>query len=636
MSEEEKVEEPIVQEQVSTEIPVIGTNTDDDVPVLPVDDLLTSDPLQLTKAEAVMVGSIANAKSKQEEIENDQVQPIGLYEELSPEDYAATMEEVRKQLIANDVFNEEKNLEKDLLTVPDQNFCVVSWVGPTFRAKTDTCGFRIMGAFKTLEKAQKYAQRLHHADFTYDIGVMEMYLWCLGYPDQSDIIMGPDGQIDIKATEVARDHRLNEFIIKHKTKLEEDKQLFEIRKRAIRKSKITKEADEEHSVIKKVPTGVPTEEMQIVHAKEIEKWLGPSEQKKEDDDDDDYELNVRMLDFETACKIPNQEWAVVSFVGYTGTNQRIPICIKGIYASEEEARNRITQLIHIDDTYDIVPMPLYKWVPCDPDLSSLKTKFKDRQLNDFIEEGEKQKEETLSFHQVRKKYVKPNEEEEEENALVDHVDVSQNKFNIEGALIENKDAQEFEYKLAPAKVRFVDQVQEPVAEEIEEAHEGSKSCAFKQGEEHHGEVMDATNALVEVVMHDSEDIKMNARRYHEYRAEHNEEEPPEDEQTFTVNLTEKDIKEPMFKKANDELKELEEKVMNLMATEGVTEKEARERFRLKLDQHQAKVHELDLEDLVPKVRPKPKPTDFDGMAQKIERLKKEGKTPAEIRKIMSG
>ena len=36
---------------------------------------------------------------------------------------------------------------------------------------------------------------------------------------------------------------------------------------------------------------------------------------------------------------------------------------------EQEAKERIRQLIHVDDTYDIVPMPLYKWVPCDPDLT---------------------------------------------------------------------------------------------------------------------------------------------------------------------------------------------------------------------------------------------------------------------------
>lgn len=604
--------------QESTEVAISATSVIDqdqedfdNIPILPnkeVIDLLKTDPLQLTKAEAVMVGSISNAKSKQEEIEQDQVQPIGLYEELSPEDYAAAMEEVRKQLIEKDAFNEIKNLEKDLLTVADQNFCVVSWVGPTFRAKTDICGFRIMGAFKTLEKAQKYAHRLHHSDPTYDIGVMEMYLWCLGYPDQSDVIIGPDGQMDIKAMEESRDRRLNEFIVKHKTQLEENKQLFEVRKRAIRKSKITKEGIEDGSSIKEVPQGVPTEEMKDIHEKEMEKW--GFEKKTVEEEDDDYDLDAKMLDFETNHKIPNQEWAVISFVGYTGTNQRIPICIKGVYASEEEAQNRIKQLIHVDDTYDIVPMPLYKWVPCDPDLSSLKTTFKDRQLNDLVEADEKQKEETLSFHQVRKKYVKS--------------DGVENTNDNDG-----DNDQEFEYKLTPAKVTF----QEPL-EEKEENEEGAKNCSFKQGEEYHGEIMDATNALVEVVKYDSEDIRMSGRKYHQYLNENNDEEPPEEE-TFTINLTDKDIKQPMFKKVDDELKELEEKIQNLMAVEGLSEKEARDRFRLKFSRREEKSYQLDPEDLGPKVREKPKATDFESMAQTIEKLKKEGKTPAEIRKIMS-
>ena len=237
----------------------------------PVDDLLRSDPLKLTQVEAMMVHSISDAKSKQDEIENDTVQPVGLYEDLSQEDYDHAIKEAHKILTDRDAFNEEKNLEKALLTLPEQNYCVVNWVGPTFRAKTDVCGFRIMGAFKTLEKAQKYAQRLHSLDPTYDVGIMEMYLWCLGYPDQSDIIIGPDGEMDTKAMEVQRDHILNEFIIKHKTKLEETKQLFEVRKRAIRKSKITKEGSEEDAPIKEVPKGVPTEEMKEIHAKEAEK-----------------------------------------------------------------------------------------------------------------------------------------------------------------------------------------------------------------------------------------------------------------------------------------------------------------------------------------------------------------------------
>lgn len=459
-----------------------------------VDDLLTSDPQKLTRVEAMMVHAISDAKSKKEEIENDTVQPIGLYGELSQEDYDFAIKEAHRILTERDDFNEIKNLEKDILTLPEQNYCVVNWVGPTFRAKTNVCGFRIMGAFKTLEKAQKYAQKLHNMDPTYDIGIMEMYLWCLGYPDQSDIILGPDGQMDTVAMEKERDRRLNEFIVKHKTQLEETKQIFEVRKRAIRKSKITKEGSEEDAPIKEVPKGVPTEEMKEIHAKEAEKWLGESAKKEQVDDDEDYDPG-HMLDYETRYKLPNQEWAVVSFVGYTGNNQRIPICIKGVYASEQEAKERIQQLIHVDNTYDIVPMPLYKWVPCDPDLTTIKQEYntysQGESLDNLVDTAEKQNQETLAFHQVRKKYVPAGKEDE---------------TSMPGD-------KEFEYQLKPAQVSFADPVVQSAEEGTEE--QGRKDCAVKQGEESAGEITGATEALVEVEEQDSGNIWMRSKMFYE-------------------------------------------------------------------------------------------------------------------------
>ena len=377
-------------------------------------DLLKTDPKQLTSYETEMVNTISNAKIKQESVENDTIQPIGLHDDLNSQDYEIAMDEAKKELVKKDAYNIIKNLEKDLLTVTDQNYCVVSWVGPSFKAKTEIYGFRIMGALKTLDKARKYAQALHNIDSTYDIGIMEMYLWCFGFPSDSDTILFQSGSMDVRAMEKERDDALNRFIVNHKTQLEKDKQLFEMRKRAIRKSKITKEGNGEDALIKEVPQGVPTKEMQIIHEKETEKWVsgvsGVSgvSSKDEEDEEDDFPLS-NTLNSETGHKIPNQEWAVVSFVGYDGTNGRIPICIKGVYSSEEEANSRIKQLMHVDDTYDTVPMPLYKWVPCNPNLSSLKHVFKDSALNNLIETNEKQKEETLSFHQVRKKYEKPSE-----------------------------------------------------------------------------------------------------------------------------------------------------------------------------------------------------------------------------------
>jgi len=552
----------------------------DNIPILP----------SLTKAETEMVNTIANAK-KQEEIENDPVQPIGLYEELSPEDYAFAMDTAKQQLIAKDAFNQEKNLERDLLTREDQNFCVVNWVGPTFKAKTDICGFRIMGAFKTLEKAQKYAQNLHNADPTYDTGIMEMYLWCLGYPSSSDIILDSNGQIDISAMEKERDRVLNDFIVKHKTKLEESKQLFEIRKRAVKKSKLTKEGNSENAPIQEVPTGVPTEEMKMIHNKEAEKWVGKIE--KPTEIDENFTFN-KMLDFDTKFKIPNQEWAVISFVGYTGANNRIPICIKGIYPSEEDAINRINQLIEIDDTFDIVPMPLYKWVPCDPDLSTVKGIYKEKALNNLIETSEKQHEESLSFHQIRKKYEKPEPEPEPESTT------------------ESTGDDKYEYKIQPKKILF---------DQTESAPES------------------ASDALIDIVKYDTEDIRTRGKMYYEHLKNNNEVEPTDEEiaETFTLNLTDKDIKEPMFKKQEEEIRQLEEKIKSLVTNEGISEQEARGRFRIKFEE-QNNDNDNDTSDNtnvtnVPK--PKPKAIDLESMSQMVDRLKKEGKSVAEIRKIMS-
>jgi hypothetical protein len=555
-----------------------------EITILPrVTDLLETSE-HLTRAETQIVSAITEGKRIKEDIQNDNVKPIGLYEDLSQEDYDFAIAEARKNLLERDDFNEIKNLEKDTLVVPDQNYCVVSWVGPTFKAKTDIGGFRIMGAFKTLEKAQKYAQRLNHVDPTYDIGVMEMNLWCLGYPDNSDIILGDNGEMDTVAMEAQRDHQLNEFIIKHKTQLEEAKQLFEVRKRAVRKSKITKEGNEEDAPLDSIPKGVPTQEMVDIHDKESEKWLGDNLIKHKEVEDDDYELDSKVLNFESTHKIPNQEYAIVSFIGYTGKNKRIPICIKGVYANEKEAEERIKKLMYIDDTYDIVPVPLYKWVPCDPDLSTVHQEFKNNRLNSLIEEDEKQKEETLSFHQVRKKYAKPDDKN----------------------LIEN------EYTLDKAKLTFI----EPT-KEVEE--------------------INARDALLTIEKIDSEDIRMKGRMYYENgEVEISEVEISEDEIAKTFSFNRENDTKPIFKDADDQLRELDNKIKNLIITEGITEIEARDRFRIKFDERKYQIDQDDVTISKQKQKLNSTVTDFEGMSEKIDRLKKEGHSSAEIRKIMSG
>jgi hypothetical protein len=337
----------------------------------------------------------------QEKLEQDPSKPVGLFDDLSQEDYTRAMDLAKERLEQMDAFDIVKNLERDMITVPKQKYCVVSWIGPTFKAKTELYGFRMMGAFPTLEQAQKYAQKINKVDPVYDIGVMEMNLWCLGYPDPSDIITGRDGSIDLVASQAKLDHTLNQFVIKHKTDIEEARQLFEVRKLAVRKSKITKEGNIEDAPLTEVPQGRPTEEMEKIHATEAAKWIEPIKQTLVSNDLEVISEVNKDLDYDCRYKVPNQEFAVVSYLGHTGKNKRIPICIKGVFSNITEAETHIKKLMQMDDTYDMLPTPLYKWVPCDPDISQIRQIFKDKKLNELLETEQNQKEEALQLHHAK-------------------------------------------------------------------------------------------------------------------------------------------------------------------------------------------------------------------------------------------
>ena len=296
-------------------------------------------------------------------------QGLGLFDDLDPLDKQNALDLAHEQLVASKSFDEDFNLALDAITVPGQQFCVVNWIGPTFKAKSEIYGMRIMGTYKTLDEAKSYATRVHQWQPSWDTGIMEMNLWCFGYPSA-----------DYKSVQEV-DKALNEFIIRHKTALEESKQLFEARKHALRKSTITKEVDAPPLTLTQssyvlTPTLTPT----LTHT----------------------DLPVLELEHDCSMKVPNQEYAVISYVGHTGNNSRIPICIKGIFPDVEKAEEHISKLMKIDPTYDIITAPLYQWIPCDPDISKLRQKHQNEKLNELLETEENEKLEALQLHQAVK------------------------------------------------------------------------------------------------------------------------------------------------------------------------------------------------------------------------------------------
>ena len=108
----------------------------------------------------------------------------------------------------------ELYLEKDNLRVGGQNFAVISCISPTSNQKYDKIAIKIRGVFDTLESARSHAAKLHKADDTFDIHVVEMYSWLAMPPDAAkvgevhfsdpkleDIIIGHKEQQDMSAIE---------------------------------------------------------------------------------------------------------------------------------------------------------------------------------------------------------------------------------------------------------------------------------------------------------------------------------------------------------------------------------------------------------------------------------------------------
>lgn len=309
---------------------------------------------------------------------------LGLYDDLDEDSKQLALQNAEKELIKKKAFDVIKNLEEDYFTIQGQKFCVITWVGPSFRAKTSIYGFRIMGAFGSYSDACRYVGHIHSKDPTFDVGVVEMNLWTFCYPNDEVI------------TEMERDAALNEFIVEHKRNIEISRQYFEIRRGILKNSKKTKEIDKN---VGELPQGKTTKELKEKHKNWAKTLEEEKPEKKPEETFKDFNENSYDHVLNGTCpKIVNQEFAVVSFVGHSGNNKRIPMCIKGVFESLEAAENHIKKIIEFDNTYDLLPCQMYNWVPCDPDIKKLRHVYKEQKLNELLEQDEIQRMEAARYH----------------------------------------------------------------------------------------------------------------------------------------------------------------------------------------------------------------------------------------------
>lgn len=112
------------------------------------------------------------------------------------------------------------SLEQDYVTVPGQNFALISLVGPDCPQKNEKFGLKIRGCFATKDEAASHAKRLQKDDTLVDIYVVDMYKWLLIPPDTEHI----------EDTHY-QDEKLEEIMSKYKENQRDAARMFEKRKK---------------------------------------------------------------------------------------------------------------------------------------------------------------------------------------------------------------------------------------------------------------------------------------------------------------------------------------------------------------------------------------------------------------------
>lgn len=109
---------------------------------------------------------------------------------------------------------------------------------------------------------------------------------------------------------------------------------------------------------------------------------------------------------EDLIQIPSQRYALISIVS-PQSNQKFDTCalkIRGVFATEDEAKRHATRLSKNDTTFDVFMVDMYKWLPIPPSTDLVEDRvYQDERLNDLIQ-GHKDQQMLVQQHYEERKH----------------------------------------------------------------------------------------------------------------------------------------------------------------------------------------------------------------------------------------
>lgn len=157
--------------------------------------------------------------------------------------------------------DQEINLAKSDIRVPNQNWVLVSFVGEDLSQKTKELGMKIWGTFAEIKDAKEHADKINKSkqDKNFDVYILEMYCWAM-IPPKKEYIEDQtyhEEKLHEIITERKRQQNIaNEVFEKRKSKLQDNQDMNEYLKN---KGEINKLMD--------IPEKLPTDMGGDIHKK---------------------------------------------------------------------------------------------------------------------------------------------------------------------------------------------------------------------------------------------------------------------------------------------------------------------------------------------------------------------------------
>jgi hypothetical protein len=335
---------------------------------------------------------------------NDMTNTFGLNQDIPKEHMDEIKAMAFNNLTKQNAWNIDLNLNEDDTKIPGCNYMVTSFVGPDMTAKSQIYGLCFLGAFETVEEAVDYIDDA--CNKTYDTGIVEMYKFTPNRPS-----MKPETQEDV-------DKFLNDVIVKYKIEREEARLVYEYRKEKlmVNENRFVENEEQPPEIDFKNANKLAEEASKITnqardktHARLKEKLRQRQEATKtaegsatvaESTATKTTEGSAKTVEHTKVQQMPNlpkkhltgsnnridgQNYVALSYVGNTGNNNRVAMKIRGVFDKYEECAEFCKELQEVDNDYDIVVADMYRWLPCDPDVSKIQNQVHDdEQLNRLI------------------------------------------------------------------------------------------------------------------------------------------------------------------------------------------------------------------------------------------------------------